>query len=70
MRTMKQRPKTTKREVVIHENTQYSLLLNLDELKSLYTLLSLWDNDDYKHLAHKVEEGLDFMTPKELSQEV
>ena len=70
MRIMKQRPKTTKREVVIHENTQYSLLLDLDELKSLYTLLSLWDNDDYKHLAHKVEEGLDFMTPKELSQEV
>ena len=70
MRIMKQRPKTTKREVVIHENTQYSLLLNLDELKSLYTLLSLWDNDDYKHLAHKVEEGLDFMTPKKLSQEV
>lgn len=67
MRIMKQRPKTTKREVVIHENTQYSLLLDLDELKSLYTLLSLWDNEDYKDLAHKVEKGLSFMTLDKLS---
>ncbi len=68
MRTMKQRPKKKEtREVVIHENTQYSLLLDLEELKSLYTLLSLWDNEDYRDLAHKVEKGLSFMTPDKLS---